>query len=164
MNRAGRGSRSFWAIRGIEIHKSAHLTSEWCTFINMIYFLKHTCYPACLSCPQAPLCVCLFQWICDTEAAVQTGHLSCVWFRYGSLLILCCCTLIKSYSTSVSECETRLHSLHSSRLDQLWDSPNRPALALKYFNEPSRISWNLEVENGSSATACEICKMHFSCF
>lgn len=48
-------------------HKNAHLTSERCTFINMIYFVMHTCYPACLS-------VCF---------SCSYRHLSCVWFCYG---------------------------------------------------------------------------------
>lgn len=54
---AGRGSRpesrSFCAVicRAIKMLKSAHLTSEWCTFINVIYRVMHTCYPACLSRP-----------------------------------------------------------------------------------------------------------------
>lgn len=68
----------------IKIHKPAHLTSEWWRFIKMIYFAMHICYPACFS--HASVYV---LWICDTQAAVQTGHLSCVCFRYGSPLILC---------------------------------------------------------------------------
>lgn len=45
---AGRSHPESWSFQ-TSTHKNAHLTSEWWTFINMIYFVTHTCYPACLN-------------------------------------------------------------------------------------------------------------------